>query len=165
MNKNLELIARQLSESDIQELLRIKKSEDKKLAELRQKRDKLAADLADLDAQLADDEPEAPVARKPRRGGRKPRQAATKEVAARKPAKRGGRQTRGGKVNVAGAVREAFKQAGEPLRARQVVDLLPKVGIKVTDDLEMRKRVSVILAQHKSSFEQIERGLYRLKED
>lgn len=164
MNKDLENIARQLSESDIQELMRIKKSEDKKLAELRQKRDKLAADLADLDAQLAFGGPEKSAKRKPRRGGRKPGSAA-KAGPAKKAGKRGRARRGEEKVNMAGAVREAFEHAGTPLRARQVVDLLPEVGVEVADELDMRKRVSVILAQHKKSFQQIERGVYRLKQD
>lgn len=173
MDRTLENIARQLSESDIQELLRIKKSEDKKMADLRARRDKLAEEIAEIDEMLAGNaEEDAPKARRGRRPAattqntaRTPRAAKTVAPAqAKQPGRRGGPRLRAGKVNMAAAVREVFQRAGEPLRARQVVEGLPEAGVKVPDVLEMRKRVSVILAQHKNSFEQVERGIYRLKE-
>lgn len=154
MNRKLQNIAQRLSENDIHELLRLKKMGDKKVVALQKKRDKLAADLAKAEAQLAKLLGDAPA--KPRRG-RKP---GTKKAAA--PAA-GRKKRKSSRVNLSAAVREVFARAGAPLRAREVVDALPDVGVKVKDVTDMRKRVSVVLASQKSYFEQVERGVYQLK--
>ena len=151
MKKSLKSIAAQLSESDIQELIRIKKLGDKKVVALQKKRDKLAADLARVEAELAKLSGE-PVVKAGRRG-RKPGPVAGK----RKPRK-------GRRVNLTAAVREVFAQSSEPLRASQVVDALPGAGIKVANVSDMRKRISVVLASQKKSFEQVGRGIYRLRD-
>ncbi len=148
MRKNLQNIAAQLSEDDIQELIRIKKTGGKQLVALRKKRDKLAAQLEALDAEIAMIAGDAPAA-KPRRG--------------RKPAVQG-KKKRGARVNLSGAVRDVMAKSGDPMRARDIVDGLPDAGIKVRDVAAMRKRVSVVLASQTNHFEQVERGVYRLKD-
>ncbi|MCC8167070.1 MAG: hypothetical protein LIQ31_13205 [Planctomycetes bacterium] len=180
MKRQLKSIAMQLTESDIQELIRLKKQGDKKTVALRKRRDKVAAELARLDAELKKISGEEPAAGAKTRG--RPRQAQTaksvktakagKTAAAAKTPKKakaaktaGGKKRKANRVNISAAVREVFKKANEPLRARQVVDLLGDAGVKVTDVQEMRKRVSVVLAQAKDTFEQVERGVYRLKEN
>ncbi len=159
MKRQLKTIAMQLSESDIQELIRLKKQGDKKTVALRKRRDKLVAELARVDAELkkiTGEEP-APAAKKKTARGRTAKAAAAKTA--------GGKKRKTNRVNISAAVREVFQKANEPLRARQVVDLLGDAGVKVTDVQEMRKRVSVVLAQAKDTFEQVECGVYRLKED
>ncbi|MDR1745499.1 MAG: hypothetical protein LBS30_07085 [Planctomycetota bacterium] len=155
MKKKLRSIAAQLTEDEIQELIQIKKMGDKKTVALMRKRDRLASQLAALDAELARIEGK-PVARK-RRG----RPASKVKIVAR-----GRRKTSSGgrRPNFSAAVREVFVKAGEPLRARQVVEGLADMGVKVTDASDMRKRVSIVLAQHKKHFEQVERGVYRLRD-
>lgn len=161
MKRKLASIAKQLSESDIQELMRLKKLGDKKVVTLQKKRDKLAADLEKLDAELAailGTDTETP---KRGRRGRKP--AAVKKAATGKPrGRRKGATSRNN--NLSAAVREIFANAGQPLKARDVVDALPGVGVKVKDLADMRKRISVVLASQKNHFEQVSRGLYQLKE-
>lgn len=171
MKRKLQSIAAQLSEDDIQEIIRIKKTSDKRSVSLMRKRDKLAAQLAALDAELAK------IAGKPvaaattgKRRGRKPgvkaatAEAATAKTGKKKVATRGRKASAGRRNNFSAAVREVFSQAGSPLKASQVVDGLPTVGVKVKDVSDMRKRVSVVLAQHKNYFEQVERGVYRLRD-
>lgn len=158
MNRKLKNIAAKLSEADIQELIRIKKLGDKRAVTLRKKRDKLAADLAKIDAELAKitGEPAAAPA-KPGRRGRKPAAAAPAKAA------KGGKKKSRRRTNLTGAVRDILTKAGEPLRASQVVDALPEAGIKVADVSDMRKRISVVLASQKKTFEQVSRGMYQLK--
>lgn len=153
MKRKLATIAKELSEEDIQELIRLKRTDDKKVVALRKKRDKLAADLAKAEAELAKLTGEEAPKRKraPRKQGAKP--------GPKKGAKRGGRR----RVNFTAAVREVFARAGAPLRAAEVVEQLPGVGIKVKDVADMKKRVSVVLASQKNSFEQVERGVYQVK--
>lgn len=172
MKSKLLSLAKRLSDNDVKELLRLRRLEDRKSIGLRKRRDKLAAEIARIDAQLAklggeeEAEPEArPRARKgaAKKRGRKPgvAAAAAKKTAAprgRKGGKKGRRQ------NLSAAVRQVFTNAGEPLKASQVVDALPGVGVAVKDVAEMRKRISVVLASQKNHFETVERGVYRLKE-
>lgn len=145
MNRNLKNIAMQLTESDIKEIIRIKKTGDKRLEALRNKRAGLVEKLAALDSEIAALIGDATVEKAPRRRG---------------PA----RGTKRGKVNFVAKMREVFEQAGEPLRAREIVDALPGVGVKMKDIPYTRKRVSVALATNKC-FEQVERGVYRLREE
>ncbi len=154
MKRKLKNIAAQLTESEIQELIQIKKMGGKKAVALIRKRDKLAGQLAAIEAELARIEGR-PVAKRRGRPSTKGGKAA-----------KGGRKASGrGRVNFSAAVREVFAKAGEPLRARQVVDGLAALGVKVTDPSDMRKRVSVVLAQHKKHFEQVDRGVYRLRDN
>ncbi len=172
MKRKLAAIARELSEDDLQELLRLKRTDGKLVAELSRKRDKLAEELAKADAELARLTGGAAPAK--RRGRRK---AAEKSAEAEAPemkqrakpgpkpgskrmAKRGGRR----KVNFTAAVRDVFAKAGTPLRAAEVVGLLSDSGMKIKDPADLKKRVSVVLASQKNSFEQVERGLYKLKD-
>ena len=161
MKKNLKTIASQLTEDDIQELMRLKRTGGKKAVALQKKRDKLAADLAKVEAQLA--ELTGDVVAKPRRG-RKP---AARKTAAPAKAKAGKKTTgaRRGKrrVNLTATVRDIITQAGSPQRARDIVDALPGMGVKVKDIADMRKRISVVLASQKNSFEQVSRGMYQIK--
>ena len=53
MKRKLATIAKSLSEEDIQELIRLKKTDDKRVVSLRKKRDKVAATLEKLDAEIA----------------------------------------------------------------------------------------------------------------
>ncbi len=171
MKRKLAAIARELSEEDLQELLRIRKTGDKKVDGLRKKRDKLAADLAKAEAELAQLTGGAETRKK--RRGRKPGRPAAAEGAARaKPGRKPGAKKaakkgpgRGGKrrVNFTAAVRDVFVSAGTPLRAAEVVERLAEAGAKIKDTADMKKRVSVILASQKNSFEQVDRGLYQLK--
>lgn len=133
-----------MSESDIQEIIRIKKVDDKRVEALRKKREKLVDQLVSLDAEITKLTGEAPAADAPKRRG----------------APRGGRRS---KINFVAKIKEVFEQANEPLRARDIVDALPNVGVKVKDVAYTRKRVSVALATNKC-FEQVERGVYRLSE-
>lgn len=153
MKRKLKTIAQQLSESDIQELLRLKKMDDKRVVALQKKRDKLAADLTRVEAQIAKLTGDVEA---PKRRGRKPGPAKTAGSG-----KTGGRRTR--KVNLSATVREIFSRAGTPLKARDVVDALPEMGVKVKNVSDMRKRISVVLAAQKNYFEQVERGVYQLK--
>lgn len=154
MKRNLKNIAAKLSEADIQELIQLKKMGDKKTVALIRKRDRLAAQLEVIEAELAKIEGKPVQKRRGRPAGK---------GRAGRPARRG-RKSVGG-VNFSAAVREAFAKSGEPLRAKQVVELLPEFGVKVTDPSDARKRVSIVLAQHKKYFEQVERGVYRLREE
>ena len=152
MKRKLATIAKELSEEDIQELIRLKRTDDKKVVALRKKRDRLAAALAKADAELAKVSGEAaPVKRAARKQRAKPGPKAG--------SKRGGKR----RVNFTAAVREVFAQAKGPLRAAEVVEALPGVGVKVKDVADMKKRVSVVLASQKNSFEQVERGVYQIK--
>lgn len=163
MKRSLKSIAAQLSEEEIQELVRIKKMSDKKTVGLMKKRDKLVSQLAAIDAELAKltgGKKAAPT--QPKRRGRKPAAAAA-PAAKKKPGRK--KAVRGRRSNFSASVRDVFAQAGVPLKASQVVDALPGVGVKVKDVSDMRKRVSVVLAQHKNYFEQVERGVYRLREE
>lgn len=158
MKRNLKSIAAKLSDADIQELIQLKKMGDKKTVALIRKRDRLAAKLADLDAEIAKIEgrPAAKRRGRPAKGqpGRRPGRSAKR-----------GRKPGNGGINFSAAVREVFAKAGEPLRAKQVVEKLGEVGVTVTDPSDARKRVSIVLAQHKKYFEQVERGVYRLREN
>jgi hypothetical protein len=156
MKRNLATIAKKLSEDDIQELIRLKKTGDKRVVALRKKRDKIAAALEKVEAELASLSGEAAPSRRGRKPGSKRRGAKPGP----KPGSRRGKRN----VNFTATVREVFTQAGKPLRAAEVVELLPAAGIKVKDVTDMKKRVSVILASQKNSFEQVERGVYKLKE-
>ncbi len=151
MKRKLAAIAKSLSENDIQELIRLKKTGDKRVIALTKKRDRIAAKLAEVEAEIAKLTGESlPSKRGPRKQRGKP---------GPKPgAKRGKRR-----VNFTAAVREVFVQAKQPLRAAEVVERLETVGLKVKDVTDMKKRVSVILASQKNSFEQVERGVYQLK--
>lgn len=164
MNKKLQSIAKQLTENDIQELIRMRKESSQKAITLRKKRDKLAAELARLDAQLEKLEGGDAGAgeTKPARGRRSRKKTAAAKAPA-KPKKAGARKGKSRRVNLSAAVREVFAQAGAPLKASQVVDGLPAAGVKVKDVAEMRKRISVVLASQKTHFEQVERGVYQLK--
>lgn len=171
MKRKLKEIARQLTGEDIQELLRIKESEDKRVAELLKKRDRLAAELADIDEQLAGQTGgEMRGKKKPgRRPGRKARIAVEMDVvdAEDKPARRKGKRKGKGRRNnnLSATVRSIFAAAGGPLKASQVVEALPEAGIDVPDISEMRKRISVVLSSQKKYFEPVERGLYQLRQD
>ena len=164
MRKNLETIASKLSESDLQEIIRLKKKESKKSMALHKKRERLAVRLAKIDEQLGQLTGEVPAGKRsvPKRRGRKP---------GRKPAagkaktllKKVGRR-RGRRVNLTAAVRGIFEQASNPLKAKEVVAALPAAGIKVKDVASMRKRISNILATQKKYFAQVERGLYRFRD-
>ena len=172
MKRKLQSIAMQLSEDEIQELMRLKKQGDKKSVALRKKRDRLAAELARLDAQLAKMGGDVPE-KEPARRGRKPKAkvkaapARRRRPSAAKPAaKKGAKPGRSSRRNnLSAAVTEIFSQAGTPLKASQVVDGLPGVGIKVKDVAAMRKRISVVLASQKKRFEPLERGVYQLKSE
>ena len=165
MKRNLKSIAMKLTDSDIQELIRLRKQGDKKTVALRKKRDKLAAELARVDAQLAKAGVEIDAGEaQPAPRGRKPRgrPASTAKKAATKTSA-SGRKGRKPRTNLSAAVREVFARAGGPLKASQVVDGLPEAGIKVKSVPEMRKRISVVLASQKNYFEQVERGVYQLR--
>ncbi len=154
MKRKLAAIAKSLSEEEIHELFRLKRTGDKKVIALTRKRDKIAENLAKVEAEIAKlcGEP-LPAKRGPRKQRGKP---------GPKPgAKRAGKR----RVNFTAAVREVFVQAAQPLRAAEVVERLESVGVKVKDVTDMKKRVSVILASQKNSFEQVERGVYQLKAD
>ncbi len=45
-----------------------------------------------------------------------------------------------------------------------MVEGLPDVGVKVKNEADMKKRVSVVLASQKNYFEQVQRGVYQLKD-
>lgn len=162
MKRKLQSIAMQLSESDIQELIRLKKMGDKRVVALQKKRDKLASDLAKVEAQLSKlvGDAEAPRRGRPRKSAGPAKTAGGAKTGARKKAGR----TKSKRLNLSAAVREAFSRAGTPLKARDIVDALPAAGIKVKNVSDMRKRVSVVLASQKNHFEQVERGVYQLKD-
>lgn len=161
MKRSLKSIALQLSDSDVQELLRLRKTEGKKVVALQKKRDKLTADLAKVEQQIARLTGEAVFeTAKPKRG-RKP---AAEKAGTKVGAKTVGRKRRGKRMNISAAVREVFAKMDEPLRASQVVDALPDVGLPVKDVQAMRKRISVVLASQKNRFEQVDRGVYRLRD-
>lgn len=143
----------QLSDSDIQELIRIRKSGGKKVETLRKKQDKLTAQLAAVKAEIAKLTGEAAPATV----------AAAEPQPRRRGAPKGGTR-RGGRVNFVAKMREVLTNAGTPLRARDIVESLPTVGVKVKDIPYTRKRVSVALATNKC-FEQVSRGIYQLKDD
>lgn len=92
--------------------------------------------------------------------GRKP--VAVKAVPApkAKPAKK---IAKGRKGSLTGLVRKILEAASAPLKASQIVDALPAAGYKVKDVAGIRKRVSVILASGKKSFEKTGSGLYIIK--
>ncbi len=166
MKRTLKSIAAQLTEDEIQEIIKLKKMGDKKNAVLIRKRDKLAAQLADVEAELAKRSGGKIAPAQPKRRGRKPASESSAPVRKTAGSKPAGRRRAAGsrRNNFSASVREVFAQAGTPLRARQVVEGLPGVGVKVKDESDMRKRVSVVLAQHKNHFEQVERGVYRLRD-
>lgn len=149
MKKNLAAMAKKLSEKELQELIRLKKQDDKKLISLRRKRDKIAAQLDEIDREIAEYEGVLKVGRKRKVGRPK------KTTAARKSRSR---------LNLSAAVREVFAKAKNPLKAAQVVEGLPDVGVKVKNEADMKKRVSVVLASQKNYFEQVQRGVYQLKD-
>lgn len=167
MKKNLMSIAMGLSEKELMELVRLKKDGGKKLVELRRERNKLATAIAKIDKKLAEygegaadagDVETAP--RKTRRGrgrGRKAAKAAVKPASKTKGAGRGKRRAAG----LTEAVRNVVANAADPVRASDIVDALPGVGFKVKDVAATRKRVSIILATQKGSFQQVGRGLYQ----
>ncbi len=159
MKRKLATIAKSLSEEDIQELIRLKKTDDKRVVSLRKKRDKVAATLEKLDAEIAALTGGAAPAGRGRRRGAKP----GPKPGSKKPGPKPGMKKRGRRVNFTAAVRDILSKADQPLRAAEVVERLPEAGIKVKDATEMKKRVSVILASQKNSFEQVERGKYQLK--
>lgn len=138
----------QLSDNDLQELIRIKKTGGKKVEALQKKRVEIAARLAAIDVEIAKLTGEDPV-EQPKAGKRR--------GASRSGAERG-------KVNFVGKMREVFSQAGTPLRAREIADGLLAVGVKIKDIAKIRKRISVALATSKC-FEQVSRGVYKLKEE
>lgn len=161
MKRKLAAIAKQLSEDDIQELMRLKKMGDKRVVALQKKRDRLAASLESVDSELADLLGSETAAPKRGRRGRKP--AAAKSPAVKKVAgRRRGKPARNN--NLSAAVREVFGRAGAPLKAREVVEALPSVGMKVKNEADMRKRISVVLASQKNHFEQVSRGVYQLRD-
>lgn len=136
----------QLSDKELEEIIRIKKTGGKRAEALRKKREKAAAQLAAIDAQIAQlTGGEAPAA--PKAKGR--------------PGPRAGAKR--GKINFVAKMREVFAQAGKPLRAREIVESLPEVGVKIKDIPYTRKRVSVALATNKC-FEQVSRGIYQLRD-
>ncbi len=171
MKRKLAAIAMELSEEDLQELLRLKKTGGKKADALRKKRDRLAADLAKAEAELAKlTGGETPAKRRGRKPGRPAAAAAGAEKKTRgrkagpaKGTKKRARRGAGRRVNFTAAVRDVFVKAGTPLRAAEVVENLAASGVAVKDAADMKKRVSVILASQKNSFEQVDRGLYQLK--
>ena len=163
MKRKLQRIAMQLSESDIQELIRLKKMGDKKVIALQKKRDKLASDLAKVEAQLSKlmGDVEAPKRGRPRKNAGPAKTAGGRKTGgARKKAGR----AKSKRLNLSAAVREALSRAGTPLKAKDIVEALPDVGIKVANVSDMRKRVSVVLASQKNYFEQVERGVYQLRD-
>ncbi len=168
MKRKLAAIARELSDADLQEILKYRKTGDKKVDALRKKRDRLAESLEKAEAELAKlTGDEAPAKRRGRKPGRPAAAGAgkkAKQAKAGKPAaKRKPRSGSGRRVNFTAAVRDVFVKTGGSLRAAEVVEHLAEAGIKTTDVPDMKKRVSVILASQKNSFEQVDRGLYRLK--
>ncbi|MDR3077995.1 MAG: hypothetical protein LBV15_04445, partial [Planctomycetota bacterium] len=149
MENNLSRLALRLSEAEIQELLRLKKGGLKKTKALRKRRDALAARLAKLDRRIAEmtgeetvaaSKPEAvasPVQAGPAKRGRKP----GKRPAASRTSGGDGRM-----IGITAAIRAALSGAkGQPLKAAQVVDAMPGIGIKVDNVAEMRQRVSILL--------------------
>lgn len=170
MKRSLKTIASQLTEADIQELMRLKRTGGKKVVSLQKKRDKLAADLAKVEAQLAqltgEEAPKARRGRKPGSGKTAGRKPAVRKKAAAPAAAKGKKKVagkRGGKINLTATVRDIINQAGSPQRARDIVEALPGKGVKVKDTADMRKRISVVLASQKNSFEQVSRGMYQVK--
>ncbi len=148
MKKKLQSMASQLSERDIQELLRIKRLGGKRAVALQKKRDKLATELARIERELEELTGETLPPLKRTRGRKPGRPKAT------------GRSPR--RNNLSAAVREVFKKSGKPLKASDVVDGLPEFGVKVKDVADMRKRISVVLASQKAYFKPVERGVYKL---
>lgn len=148
MRKNLAAMAKKLSEKELHELIRLKREDDKKLIGLRKKRDKIAAQLDEVKREIAEYEGSLKVGR-------------TKKVSRPKKAAGTGKRRR---LNLSAAVRDVFAQADAPLKAAQVVEGLPGVGMKVKDEADMKKRVSVVLASQKKYFEQVQRGVYQLKD-
>ena len=190
MKKNLMSIAMGLSDKEIIELVRLKKTGGKKMVELRRERKKLLTSLARIDKKIAtfggvaveETVEEAPV--KTRRGkgrGRKAAKPATKAAKATKSdkvAKKAAKAPKAPKApkatkikrgrkggrRIAGltdAVRKVVAGATQPMRASDIVDALPGSGFKVADVSMIRKRVSIILATQKGSFKQVGRGLYQ----
>lgn len=171
MRKALQSIAKKFTESDLEAILRFKRMGGEKLERLQRKREKAAASLAEIDRQIA----ELTDGAAPKRRGRKPGAGKAKAApAAKSAARKGGRKasavkggTRRGtkkrRVNLSAAVREVFARVDSPLKASQVVDGLPDVGVKVADVAAMRKRISIVLASQKKNFESVGRGVYELK--
>lgn len=153
MKRKLASIAKSLTEADIQELIHLKKMGDKRVVALTRKRDRVAANLEKIEAELA----ELTGVAAPGKRGRKRRTGA-------KPGPKPGTR-RGGKrrINFTAVVRDVLTKAGQPLRAAEVVERLPEAGVKVKDVTDMKKRVSVIFASQKNSFQQVERGKYQIK--
>jgi hypothetical protein len=148
-------IVKELSEKDIEELIRLKKDGGKKLQELRNERRKLAAQLQKIDGQIAElggagDAGEAVPAKPGARSGRQGKPAAGA----------GGKKTRRAQ-GLTEAVIKVVAEAGEPLRAREIVEALPGVGFKVKSIKDARKRVSIVLSSQKNKFVKVGRGLYR----
>ncbi len=154
MKKTLQSIASQLSEDDIQEIIRLKKAGGKRVAALQRKRNRLAAEIERIDAELAGLSDGTGAAPRHKRG-RKPGKKNTASKTTKK--KHTGRRN-----NLSAAVRSIFQKTNKPLKASQVVDSLPKAGIHVADIADMRKRISVVLASQKNHFKQVSRGLYQL---
>ncbi len=154
MNKKLLSIAQELSEKEIQALIRLKKHGGKKLTELNRERKKLLSSLAKIEKQILDF------------GGDLDSAASKRKTSSSK-----GRRGSAGKAQeksgfdgsgLTEAMREVMTKANSPLRASDIVEALPENGFKVKDVMATRKRVSIILATQKKSFHQTGRGLYVL---
>lgn len=173
MKRSLKEIAKQLTGDDIQELMRLKEQEDKRLTDLLKKRDKLAGELAEVEEQIAglggSVAGKAPAGKKKpgRRPGRKAKAVSEPMADEEKPARgrRKGKARGRRNNNLSATVRAIFAAASGPLKASQVVEALPEAGIDVPDVSEMRKRISVVLSSQKKHFEPVERGLYQLREE
>ena len=184
-------IAMGLSDKEIIELVRLKKTGGKKMVELRRERKKLLTSLARIDKKIAafggvaveETVEEAPVKTGRGKGrGRKTAKPATKTAKATKAGKvakkaakppkapkapkatKIKRGRKGGRriAGLTDAVRKVVAGATQPMRASDIVDALPGAGFKVADVSMIRKRVSIILATQKGSFKQVERGLYQI---
>ncbi|MDR1533679.1 MAG: hypothetical protein LBU64_01070 [Planctomycetota bacterium] len=171
MKRNLKIIAGQLSDRDIREVIRLKKLGGKRAVELKKKRAKLAETLDKLDQRLAalagaDFSPAPPVRRKS--AGKAAKAARAKPAEGEAPAAdqpidsaRKGRKPSPG--SLASLVRKILDKSEEPLKAREIVERLPKTRVKALGVPALRKRISVLLATQNGYFEQTGRGLYKLK--
>ncbi len=173
MKKKLLSIAMGLSEKDIKELMRLKKDGSKRLEELRRERKKLLADLKKVNDTIVSlgGEDLFTMEASPRktRGPKPGRKAALSGITSTKRNKSANAgSSRKGKRLVSGgltdAVRKVLVDAGDSLRAADIVDKLPGFGYKVKDIAAVRKRGSIVLATQKKNFEQVGRGLYRIVE-
>ncbi|MCC8180608.1 MAG: hypothetical protein LIP23_06845, partial [Planctomycetes bacterium] len=127
---------------------------------LKKRRDKLVEQVRLLDKEIAKYAPEL-IEDSPS-GAKRGKVAAKRGRKGKVVAARGKKPL--GRGDFSNAVREVFTKAGAPLRAKDVVDGLPGAGIKVDDVADMRKRVSVVLASQKNHFQQVERGVYQLRD-